>query len=188
MLVLIAGIALLFQAGGQLHRFLQSAPSGTRVVTGDLHAFFAASAVVSVLLIVGVIAGVLGLLWMIAQIPRKNAAGTYRLQGHDAGGFTVCDPAVLAGAVENQVNILPGVVAASAMLRGSANAPDLTLKVTVNDRANIQDLIHRIDSTILLDLANALEAPLQRARLQVDVSGRTQRTGTVVQSTGTVVG
>ncbi|ALE06254.1 hypothetical protein AL755_13615 [Arthrobacter sp. ERGS1:01] len=186
--VLIAGITLLLQASGQLQRLLQSTPSGTRVVTGNLHAFFAAPSVEAILLIAGVIAGVLGLLWILGQIPRKNAAGSYRLQGEDAGGFTVCDPDVLASAVENQVNTLPGVISSSVLLRGSADAPDLTLKVTVNDRANIQELIHRIETSTFPDLATALEAPLQRTRILVDVSARTQRTGTVVPSTGTIVG
>ena len=47
----------------------------------------------------------LGLLWIIAQIPRKNPAGTYRLHDDGGQGFTLCDPSVLAAAVENRINI-----------------------------------------------------------------------------------
>ncbi len=186
-LVLAAGIALLLQASGQLHVLANTSPSGDRVVTGDLHASLAPVWVVVVMLIVGVIVGLLGLLWVIAQIPKRNAADAYRLHADGGQGFTVCDPSVLATAVENQVNTLPGVVTSSALLRGTAEDPDLTLKVTVNDRADVQGLIHRIQTSTLPDLSSALEAPLQESRLQIDVSGRTQSSGTVVHSTGTVV-
>ena len=152
-----------------------------------LHALFAPQWVAAVILIIGVIIGVLGLLWIIAQIPRKNRAGAYRLHDDGSQEFTVCDPSVLAAAVENRIKTLPGVVTSAALLRGTARAPDLSLRVTVNDRADVQDLIHRIQTSTLPELSYALEAPLQRSQLQIDISGRTQSTGTVVHSTGTVV-
>jgi hypothetical protein len=186
-LVLAAGTALLLQANGTLHALWNTAPSWASVVTGDLHALFAPSWMAAILLIIGVIIAALGLLWIIAQIPRKNTAGAYRLHDDGSQGFTLCDPSVLAAAVENRINALPGVVTSAALLRGTASAPDLSLKVTVNDRADIHDLIHRIQTSTLPELSNALEAPLQRSRLQIDISGRTQSTGTVVHSTGTVV-
>lgn len=186
-LLLAAGAALLLQASGTLHTLLNTAPAGASVVTVDLHAFLAPTGVAALILIIGLIIGVLGLLWIIAQIPRKNTAGAYRLHDDGSHGFTLCDPSVLATAVEKQINTLPGVVTSAALLRGTAKAPDLTLKVTVNDRADVRDVIRLIQTTTLPELSSALEAPLQRSRLQIDVSGRTQSTGTVVHSTGTVV-
>ena len=186
-LLLAAGTALLLQSNGTLHALLNTARFWESVVTGDLHAFFAQPWVVAAMLIIGVIIGLLGLLWIIAQIPRKNMAGTYRLHDDGSQGFTVCDPSVLAAAVEKQINTLPGVITSAALLRGTAKAPELTLKVTVNDRADVQDLIHRIQTSTLPELSYALEAPLQRSGLQIDVTGRRQSTGTVVHSTGTVV-
>lgn len=185
--VLAAGIALLLQASGTAQSLLNTAPARNYVVSGDLQALFAPQWVAATVLIVGVVLGVLGLLWIIAQIPRKNPAGTYRLHDDGSQGFTLCDPSVLAAAVENRINALPGVVTSAALLRGTARAPDLSLKVTLNDRADVQDLIHRIQATTLPELSDALEAPLQRSQLQIDISGRTQSTGTVVHSTGTVV-
>lgn len=186
-LCLAAGTALLLQTNGTLQTLLNTAPAWQSVVAGDLQAFLAQPWVAAILLIIGVIIGVLGLLWIIAQIPRKNRAGAYRLHDDGSQGFTLCDPSVLAAAVEKQINTLPGVVTSAALLRGTAMAPDLTLKVTVNDRADVRDVIHRIQTTTLPELSSALEAPLQSSRLQIDVSGRTQSTGTVVHSTGTVV-
>lgn len=186
-LALAAGIALLLQAAGTLHTLANTPPAGDKVIAGDLHSFFVQPWVVGLLLVLGVLIGVLALLWIIAQIPRKNAADTYRLHSGGAEGRTLCDPSVLARAVEEQVNTLPGVVTSSALLRGTADDADLTLKVTVNDRADVRDLLRRLETSTLADLSTALEAPLQRRRLQIDVSGRTQTTGTVVHSTGTVL-
>lgn len=186
-LVLAAGTAMLLQANGTLQAPFNTAPAWKSVVTGDLSALFAPPWVAAIILIIGVIIGVLGLLWIIAQIPRKNRAGVYRLHDDGSKEFTVCDPSVLAAVVENRINTLPGVVTSAALLRGTARAPDLTLKVTVNDRADVRDLIHSIQTSTLPDLSAALEAPLQRSRLQIEISGRSQSTGTVVHSTGTVV-
>lgn len=186
-LFLAAGTALLLQASGTLPTLLNTAPAWQSVVTGDLHAYFAPPWVAAIALIIGVIIGGLGLLWIIAQIPRKNTAGAYRLHDDGSQGFTLCDPSVLAAAVEKQINTLPGVVTSAAQLRGTAAAPDLTLKVTVNDRADVRDVIHRIQTSTLPELSRALEVPLQRSRLQIEISSRTQSTGTVVHSTGTVV-
>lgn len=186
-LALAGGTALLLQSNGTLHALLNTARFWESVVSGDLHAFFAQPWVVALTLIVGVVLGVLGLLWIIAQIPRKNPAGAYRLHNDGSQGFTLCDPSVLAAAVEKRINTLPGVVTSAALLRGTAMAPDLTLKVSVNDRADVRDVIHLIRTTALTELSSALEAPLRSSRLQIDVSGRPQSTGTVVHSTGTVV-
>ncbi|QNE14574.1 hypothetical protein [Pseudarthrobacter sp. NBSH8] len=61
------------------------------------------------------------------------------------------------------------------------------MKVTVNDRADVRELLRRLETSTLPDLATALEAPLTRSRVQIDVTGRSQSTGTVVRSTGTVL-
>ncbi|MCB5292527.1 alkaline shock response membrane anchor protein AmaP [Arthrobacter sp. SO3] len=186
-LALAAGTGLLLQSNGTLHALLNTARLWESVVTGDLHAFFAQPWVAATLLILGVIMAVLGLLWIIAQIPRKNTARAYRLHDDGSQGFTLCDPSVLAAAVESRINALPGVVSSAVLLRGTGKAPDLSLRVTVNDRADVQDVIHRIQTSTLRELSSALEAPLQRSQLQIDISGRSQSTGTVVHSTGTVV-
>ncbi|PYI69772.1 hypothetical protein CVV68_01295 [Arthrobacter livingstonensis] len=186
-LVLAAGITGLLQAAGTLQTIAPTPSPGTRVVTGELHPFFAQPWLIALILVIGVLVGVLALWWIIAQIPRKNPAGTYRLQHEGAQGRTSCDPSVLAAAVEEQVNTLPGVVTASALLRGTANEPDLTLKVTINDRTDVRALLRHLETSTLPQLSTTLEAPLYRRRLQIDVSTRTQSTGTVVHSTGTIL-
>jgi hypothetical protein len=129
----------------------------------------------------GVIAAVLGLGWMAAQIPRKAAAPAYGLHGGGNGGRTLCDPSVLASAVQDQVECQ-----GAALLGGTADEPDLTLEVTVNDRADVQDVLVRLEASVLTDLSTALEAPLRRCRVLIEATGRPQG-GAVARSTGTVL-
>lgn len=186
-ITLAAGAALLLEAAGILQKVLHTASPGTKIVTGELHTFFAQQWLLVLLLFISVAVGVLALLWIIAQIPLKNLAPTYRLHQPGAQGRTSCEPSVLAAAVENQVNSLPDVVNSTVILRGTADEPDLTLKVTVNDQADIRALLRHLDETTLAQLTTALEAPLQKRRVQIDVSTRNQSTGTVMPSTGTVL-
>lgn len=186
-LVLAAGIAGLLQAAGTLQTIAPTPSPGTKLVTGGLHTFFAQPWLVALLLVIGMLVGVLALLWIIAQIPRRNLAGTYRLQHDGAHGRTSCDPSVLAAAVEDQINTLPDVVVSSALLRGTADEPDLTLKVTINDRADVRALLCHLETSTLPELSTALENPLDQCRVQIDVSRHPQTSGTVVHSTGTVL-
>ncbi|MEO8220930.1 MAG: hypothetical protein ABI563_09115 [Specibacter sp.] len=186
-LILTAGIAVLLQTTGILQTFTASPPAGAKIVTGELHPFFAQQWLVLLILLMGVLVGVLALLWIIAEVPRKNTADSYRLHLSGTQGRTTCEPAVLATALENQINTLPDVVSSSVLLRGTADEPDLTLKVTVNDRADIRALLRHLERTTFSELSTALEAPLYKRRVQIDVSAKSQSAGTVVHSTGTVL-
>ncbi|MBT2598084.1 hypothetical protein, partial [Arthrobacter sp. ISL-72] len=162
-------------------------PAESPVMTGDLHTVFEPASVTAIVLVTGLLMGGLGMLWILAQIPRRNPADRYRLHQNPASGTTLCDASVLASAVENQINTLPGVVGSSALLRGTAREPDLTMKVTVNNRADIQDVLHSINTRVIPDLSTALETPLRRTGIQLEVSGRNAVSGTTVETTGTVI-
>ncbi|MBT2586539.1 hypothetical protein [Arthrobacter sp. ISL-95] len=187
-LALAGGVLTLLAANGTLHAMSPAMPAAeSPVVTGDLHTVFEPAYVTAIVLVAGVLIGALGLSWILAQIPRRNPADTYRLHQDPASGTTLCDAAALASAVENQINTLPGVVGSSALLRGTAMEPDLTMKITVNNRADIQDVLHRINTTVIPDLSTALETPLRRTGIQIEISGRNALAGTTVATTGTVI-
>lgn len=186
-LLLAAGALGLLQGSGTLQSMFHTPPPGAKVVSGDLHWFFSQPWVVAALLVIALILGSLALAWMIAQVPRRNLAQKYRLHLDNTQGRTTCEPSVLASAVMEQINALPGVVTSSALLRGTADQPDVDLKITVNDGADIRKLMGTLERSVLTDLSAALEAPLQRWRLELDVSARTQQSGVVVHSTGTVL-
>lgn len=187
-LVLAGGVLILLMASGTLHAMSPSTVAAeSPVVTGDLYTVFGPASAKAIVLVAGVVMGALGLSWILAQIPRRNPADRYRLHQDPASGTTLCDASVLGSAVENQINTLPGVVGSSALLRGTAVDPDLTMKVTVNNRADIQDVLHRINTRVIPDLSTALETPLRRTGIQLEVSGRNAISGTTVETTGTVI-
>ncbi|WP_247827388.1 alkaline shock response membrane anchor protein AmaP [Arthrobacter antioxidans] len=134
-----------------------------------------------ILTIVAVLTGILALLWLLAQIPRRHQARTFRLHAEDgAAGYTLCEPRVFSEAVESHVQRLPGVTGADALLRGSAGACDLALNVRVDDRADVQDLLHRIHSDVAGDLETALESPLRKLAVLVTVGNRQRKDTTAV--------
>lgn len=187
-LALAGGVLILLAASGTLHALSPATVAAeSPVVTGDLHTVLEPASVTAIVLVAGVAMGALGLLWILAQIPRRNPADRYRLHRDPASGTTLCDASVLGAAVENQINTLPGVVGSSALLRGTAMEPDLTMKVTVTNRADIQDVLHRINARVIPDLSTALETPLRRTGIQLEVSGRNAIAGTTVATTGTVI-
>lgn len=135
----------------------------------------------------GLLLGLLGLWWILAQIPRRLAAGTFRLHENAARGITVCNPSVLAAAVQNDTDRIPGVVGSTALLRGTAEEPDLTLKVTVNARSDIRDVVDRIQRTVIPNLASALETPLHSVGIMLEANNKTAFSAGTVTSHGTVV-
>ena len=187
-LLLAAGILALLISAGLAQPFWEAVPdAGRPVLTEDPQTLLAPDAVAPAVLIGGIILGILGLWWLLAEVPRRRPAAGYRLQEDPARGITRCDPGVLSAAVEYDTNRMPGVVGSSALLRGTAAAPDLALRVTVNERADIQESLRRIRSEVLPNLSLALEAPLHTVGIALEVSSKPAQLGSTVESTGTVV-
>lgn len=152
-------VGLTLNRPGPANRLFGSATSST----------FALTWVVVVVGIVGVILGLLGLAWLIAQIPRSNETTPFRLHDDAAGGLTRCSPSVLTHAVEDQIETLPGVQNASAVLRGTAQNPDLTVKVTASDRTNIPVLLQLLQNQVAADFSDSLDTHLQRLGVQIEI-------------------
>lgn len=128
--------------------------------------------------VVGVVALALALAsaaWLAAQVPRKHEAKDLRLQSSSVTGLTACAPSVLTDAVEEQARSLAGVSGASAVLRGSARTPDLTLRLVVDDRADLGGVLREVDTVVAASVATALDTRLARLGVLVDVQ-RTRRT------------
>ncbi|WP_104165946.1 hypothetical protein [Arthrobacter sp. SX1312] len=188
LLVLLLGAAGLLLASGAAATvtgalnagFIPARPSDT-VVPAGLRDAFTADAAPLVLTALAVLVGFLALLWLLAQVPRRHPARTFRLHTDDGGtGYTRCEPKVLAEAVENHVLRLPGVTGADALLRGSATEPDLFLTVRVDDRADLQDLLHLIHTDVAADLETALETPLRNLAVLVTVGNQQRNDSTAV--------
>ncbi len=189
LLSLLAGALILLQANGLLAGLtgMAVADAGARVISGDLWALANRPETAVVLGILGIVTALLGLLWVIAQFPRKGRAAPYRLHDSEAAGFTVCDTSVLAEALDASISKLTGVVSSNSVLRGTADSPDVTTRLTVTDRADIQGLIGQIQTSAFAELSSTLETPDLRWRLQVDIIARPQGAGAPVTASGIVL-
>ena len=117
----------------------------------------------------GVVLAVLGLLWLIAQLPRKNEAAPYRFDSDAGAGVTTCAPRVLSGAVESSAAEIDGVNSAAAVLRGSGGAPELTLKLTLSDQADVGRVMADVTRRVATDLSRSLGTPLALLAVSLDV-------------------
>lgn len=176
--LIVAGIAGVLLSSGLANNLLSSAnlnatvahPDGQVFAGSPLEAVSNPVGAALILLVAAVIV-ILALSWLGAQIPRRHQASTLRLhsdQGRD--GYTRCEPKVVTSAVVNEVEALPGVNSASALIRGSANQPELNLDVKIEDRADIQDVIARINAEVAPNLETALEAPLRKVAVLFNIS------------------
>jgi hypothetical protein len=176
-LLIVAGAAGVLLGLGQAAPLVRGIGTGWVAPTPERHLVGSASAgafaltwVVLLTAAVAVVVALLALLWLLAQIPRANAAKPFRLHDDARTGLTRVDADVLARAVKTQVAGLPGVTGASAVIRGSAEHPDLTLRVTADDRTDIGALLERLHHQVAADLADALDTRLARLGVQVEVS------------------
>lgn len=135
----------------------------------------------AVLALIGLVVLVLGLAWIGAQVPRKPAGKPFRLHDEPAGGLTTCDPDVIADAVQREVEDLPDVAKASALLRGTASLPELHLRVTASDQADLVALLERLEHEVVTHVATALDTPIERltVALEVDRARRSRDAVTV---------
>ncbi|MGI3780284.1 MAG: hypothetical protein ACRYG2_05850 [Janthinobacterium lividum] len=131
---------------------------------------FALTWVVLLTALAAVVVALLGLAWLIAQIPRANQAKPFRLHDDAQTGLTRVEAGVLGDAVEAQARALPGVTAASAVVRGTTARPELTLSVTANDRADLAGLLDRLQHQVGGDLGVALDTRLHRLGVQLEIS------------------
>jgi len=135
---------------------------------------FQAAWVAPVVALVGVVLALAALGWLLAQIPRRHEAKDLRLHTSSLTGLTTCEPSVLTDAVAEQATSIAGVGSADAVLRGSARTPDLTLRLVVDDRAELREVLRQADTVAAASAVTALDVRLARLGILVEVQ-RTRR-------------
>jgi hypothetical protein len=171
LLLLLVGLASIGVGTGLLSAVLSGGPqAGDHLLGPWATDLFANTAAVIGVGLLALLVALLGLGWLLAQVPRTNAAAVYRLQDDAATGLTTCSPAVLTEAFSSDLQTVPGVVAANAVLRGTARDPELTVRLTANDRTDIPTLLVALQAGPVANLAIAMEAPLARLAVQIDIS------------------
>ena len=170
LVLLVAGLFGAAVGTGLLRQITSTGPrQDDRLLTSGLDDVVTHPAAVWGIGLVGLLLAILGIAWLLAQIPRTNAAPTLRF--HDAtDGLTTCAPGVVTAAFAEDVEMVDGVTDADAVLRGTQAAPELTLRLTTNDRTDIQQLLATVQDEAVARLETALGRPLHRLAIQVDVS------------------
>lgn len=176
LLMLLGGALATMVATGLLTKVVSgnassSVPkSGNKVLEPGVTEFFAGQGVIIGVAVLGVVLALLGLSWLVAQVPHTKSAGPFRLRDDASMGLTSAKPDVLTDAVVNDIETLPGVNDASAVLRGTATQPQLTVTLTASDRVDIRALLADLQSGPVARLAQALDTQVEHLGVQVDVS------------------
>lgn len=128
----------------------------------------------------GVVVVALAIWWIAGQVRRPTQVTDFRLHTDPGEGSTVVVPGALDQAIEGQIELLPGVVRVKAAVAGAAQAPQLLVRVTVDDRSDIAETVRRISSDVAGALASSLGGRLDWLGILVDV-GRTRTTVSEVE-------
>lgn len=186
-LLVLAGLAVIVIGTGLLQNLARSAglslnrpPPATRLFGPATASAFDLTWVIVLMAVVGIVLALLSVAWLLAQIPRSNEAKAFRLHDSAADGLTRCNPDVLTDAVKAQIKSLPGVQDASAILRGTAQQPDLTVKVTANDRTDIPQLLDTLQTRVADDLGGALDTRLRRLGVQLEIGTTKTKTNQII--------
>ncbi|SEQ31829.1 Asp23/Gls24 family envelope stress response protein [Microlunatus flavus] len=173
---IVVGAGLLTPLGRAVGLQLTRPAPDDKVAGRATASAFASTGVVTLVVVVGVVLALLGLAWLVAQVPRTGSARPLRLEDDPARGLTRLEAGALTDAVEAQIQALDGVQSASAVLRGDARGPDLTVKVTAGDRTDVRRLLQAIEAGPVRDLGEALDTQVRRLGVQVEVDTGRRRT------------
>lgn len=119
---------------------------------------------------VTVLAAIFALWWLAHQIPTKDRTTPYRLTDDGDHGTVTVEPSVLAHAVEDQLEALPGITRARAELAGSARHPELLATITLAPRAGVERILGEVYGTVIADLETSLETRLEHVGLEIDAT------------------
>lgn len=94
-----------------------------------------------VISVVGVVIGLLAIGWMIAQLPRITPSPDFRLHDDARTGTITVGADTIAAAAQSRLRELPGVSAADLRLAGTAQRPEATAHLKIEDRAAVSDVV-----------------------------------------------
>ena len=94
------------------------------------------------LLIVGVLAAVIGLIWLLRQFSSSNRAHSYSISHETNHGSTVLSTDALGRAIEEQIEEFPGVSSANVRFFGARVAPEMMVQIDLDDRADVRKLVN----------------------------------------------
>ena len=131
------------------------------------------------LVVVGAVLGILSILWLLAQVPRKHGASTVKLQDPDNRGLTRLKPTVLEDAISDRVEELEDVTSARTVIRGSSRTPDITLRITTASNAAIPNVISDVEDRVMNDMRRTFGTEPASLGIELDVKATRKRDNSV---------
>ena len=128
----------------------------------------------------GGLMGVLALLWLLHQLPRRRPTQVLWLNRGDAGtGRTTCRTGSLNDALEARMSVIPGVVGSTVLVTERPGGVDLAIEMTAEAGAELAELRAEVCGPVADELAGALERPVDRLSLRVELAAESRRSATV---------
>ena len=160
-LTLAAGLFVLLVGTGMLRALVPVPPDAPLIPANRTLQSWVPWAVVPAAIIVAVLA----LRWLIAQTIRRPGSSDWQLAPDTRHGSTHIDSDAAAEPLREEIAEYPGVLSATAHLTGPKQYPQLHLRVTTDDRADITELCRQIDTEAIPRLTRALDLPALSADL-----------------------
>lgn len=169
-LVLIAVGALGALAGlGSVARWTGRLPAQAPVLPERAQRWIDITPGVLAMLAVGVLLVLAGLGWLVRMLPRRDVTAGYRLHDRVESGLTRVETRAIAEVLSQRLEAHPAVTSGQVLLRGSAAAPALTLKVRMSDDADPAEVRRWVSETVLAEFATALEVEPASAAVLFEV-------------------
>lgn len=124
---------------------------------------------------VALVAAVLGLVLLVAQVPAAPRASVFRISGSEGRDLGSIEPSVLARALAERIEGLTGVQGADVQVLGAASAPVVRAELTLAEDAEIAWVTDAVRGRLAEDSATALGRPPEQVDLLVHLSGRFRR-------------
>jgi hypothetical protein len=121
-----------------------------------------------VVAMVAVIVGLLALWWLLLQA-RRNRVGDLDLERDHSHGRTRLGAAAFTDAVADEIESYRGVAGASARLLGTSADPRLSLRVYLDGRVDLGEVLRRIEAEALAHARAALSADQLPTRIELVV-------------------
>lgn len=173
--LILAGVYVVLVSFG----LLPGPREDSRLVSAGAGSVLEAAWVAIVLAVLGVLLALVALSWLGAQFPRVNRARPLRIHDDAVSGLTTCPPKAISTAVEEDLKMVPGVASADAVLRGTAKDPELSIRVGVDDRADLATVLASIRTGVVADVSTALDTTVSRLGVRVDIENGKRETSSI---------
>lgn len=118
------------------------------------------------------IIGLLALRWLIALLFSTDRSGDLLIQSSTGAGRTTLDHGALADAVVEEIEGYRGVDSARARLIGDPDDPELVVRATLEETADLAELRQRIESEALTHARQALGNMSLPIQLDLTITSR----------------